>query len=131
MACYQSAVDEDHHPGSHPSLALATVFVDPNRLVVPSVGFCDVDEVSRVQQLVEFNFSVSLLYVRSVSFPDVVALDCFFVSIRVCVCVYVVCVCVWCVCVCACSCVWCVVCVCVCVYDVCGVCVCVSMCVCV
>jgi hypothetical protein len=59
-------------------LAHATVCVDPNRLFVASVGFCDVNEVSWVRQLVEVNFSVNLLYVRSVSFPDVVALGCLF-----------------------------------------------------
>ena len=78
MTCYQFVVDEDHHPGSHPSLALATVCVDPTRLVVASAGFWDVDEVSRVRPLFESNFSVSLLYVRSVSIPDVVELGCFF-----------------------------------------------------
>jgi len=65
VTCYEFVADADHHPGSHPSLALATVCVDPNRLVAASAGFYDVNEVSRMWPLVEFNFSVNLLYVRS------------------------------------------------------------------
>jgi len=80
--CHQFVVDENHHLGSHPSLALATVCVDPNSLVVASVVPCDVDEVGKERPLIKSNFTVNLpacsLFIRSVSFPDVVAFVCFF-----------------------------------------------------
>ena len=78
MTCYQFALDEGHHPDSHPSLALVTVCVEPNRLGVDPVGFYDVDEVSKVRPLIVSIFSVNLLFLRSVFLTDVVALDYFF-----------------------------------------------------
>jgi len=77
VSCCRFVAGKDRHPSSHPSRALAPVCVNLNFVIVGALGFYNVLEFSRVRPSVDFDFSVDILCVRSVSFPDVVAPGCF------------------------------------------------------